>query len=244
MKRCPNCNDFALYDDNVSTCPICDTSLVTYNRKENSSSAGDNATREPIRPNNDRQRANTTNSSQQSAPEFERISGLRYHYRGIITEINSHARFHTRFKKWLNALFRGEPYQFGNTSHETIIRVEEFRSGRVAGRKRDLVYYGDVEGRFNHGDDVSVTAKRRGDRYIVTNMYLNETETRVRTGPQISAGIIAALSLILLIAAIYLVGVIVAFITSGALFILFENALSIVLVAVILWWILRRLFRR
>lgn len=244
MKRCPNCNDFALYDDNVSTCPICDASLVAYSRKGSSSSAGDDAAREPIRPNSDRQRSNATSSSQQSAPEFERISGLRYHYRGIITEINSHARLHTRLKKWLNALFRGEPYQFGNTSHETIIRVEEFRNGRIAGRKRDLVYYGDVEGRFNHGDDVSITAKRRGDRYIITNMYLNETESRVRTGPQIPASIIAILSLIILIAAIYLIGGIIGFITSGALYVLLENALSVIIVVVVLWWVLRRLFRR
>lgn len=248
MKRCPNCNDFALYDDNVSTCPICDSNLVTYSRNGSTSTTstgtGTTRTREPVRPNTETQRTNTANATQQTAPEFERISGLRYHYRGIITEISSHARLHTRLKKWVNAVFRGEPYQLGHTSHETIIRVEEFHNGRVAGRKRDLVYYGDVEGRFNYGDDVSITAKRRGDRYIVTNMYLNETESRVRPGPQIPAGIIAILSLILLVVAIYLIGGIIAFITSGALFVLFEKAITIIIVVAVLWWIVRGLFRR
>ena len=248
MKKCPNCNDFSLYDDNVLTCPICDSNLVTYNRNGSTSTtstgSGTTRTREAVKPNTETQRQNTANATQQTAPEFERISGLRYHYRGIITEISSHTRLHTRLKKWVNAVFRGEPYQLGNTSHETIIRIEEFHNGRVAGRKRDLIYYGDVEGRFNHGDDVSITAKRRGDRYIVTNMYLNETESIVRPGSQIPAGIISILSLLLLVAAIYLVSGIIAFINSGALFVLLEKAITIIIVVAALWWIVHDSFKR
>ena len=244
MKKCPKCNDFALYDDNVSTCPICDSNLVTYVRNGNSSTASTSARirREPIRPNNETQSTYTTNAAQQTVPEFERKSGFRYHYRGLIAESDSHGRFHTRLKKWVNAVFRGEPYQLGNTTHETIIRVEEFHNGRVAGRKRDLVFYGDVEGRFKNGDDVSITAKHRGDRYIVTRMYLNETESRVRPGPQIPAGIVAILSLIILVAAIYLVGGLIAFITSGALWVLLEKAVSLIIVIAVLWWFVKGLF--
>lgn len=244
MKRCPNCNDFALYDDNVLTCPICETNLVTYSKNTNSSLGSAEGTKEPIRPNNVNKRNNSANASRQVVPEFERRSGLRYHYRGTITEISSHSRLHTKLKKWVNAIFRDEPYQLGNTSHETIIRIEEFHDGHVAGRKRDLIYYGDVEGRFNYGDDVNITAKRRGDRYIVTKMYLNETDSRVRTGPQIPAVVIAFLTLILLIAIAFIIAGIVSLITSGVLMELIEKAITIVVVIAALWLIIRGLFRK
>ena len=34
MKRCPSCNDFALYDDSIDTCPICGTTLIRYRRRK------------------------------------------------------------------------------------------------------------------------------------------------------------------------------------------------------------------
>ena len=101
--------------------------------------------------------------------------------------IRDRARYHNRFKKIVNALFRGEPYQFGNTSHETVFRVEGFHDGLLSGRKRDLIYYGDIEGRINYGDDVVVNAKKMGDRYIVTSLYSNETESQIKPPPQIPA---------------------------------------------------------
>ena len=216
MKKCPKCNDFALYDDNVRTCPICDAELVSYIRGgvSGGTSSGSNTSNnrggssrgdeQPIRPNN-RSQNTGANNTQSAVPQFETRSGLRYQYRGTITEIHSNARINSRMKKWVNALFRFEPYQFGHTSHETIIRVEGFHTGRVSGQRRDLIFYGDVEGRFNYGDDVTINAKRRGDRYIVTNMYLNETQSFVRPRPQIPAGVIALITLGLLVLALFLV---------------------------------------
>lgn len=32
MKKCPSCNDYALYDDEITTCPLCGATLVTYRR--------------------------------------------------------------------------------------------------------------------------------------------------------------------------------------------------------------------
>lgn len=37
MKRCPKCNDLALYSDEILACPICDTALVKYVRQGTSS---------------------------------------------------------------------------------------------------------------------------------------------------------------------------------------------------------------
>ena len=249
MKRCPTCNDFALYDDNIHTCPICDSTLVTYVRNVSSRSSTDSTNwetnnGEPVRSNNTQSTNSEQHGANRATPVFETRSGLRYHYRGIVTEITPRARLHNRLKKWIYALFRGEPYQFGNTSHETVLRIEEFHIGRVSGRKRDLIFYGDVEGRFNVGDDVDIIAKRRGDRYIVTRMYLNETESYVRSGPQIPAGIVAILSLIALVLALYLVGGVVAFIASGALLVLLDKAIGVIIVIAVVWWLFRSFFRR
>lgn len=183
MKKCPNCNDFALYDDDVAACPICGASLVKYQRR--SSTRVQSEPQEVIQPIvHDTEPERRSNNI---APEFETKQGLRYVYRGTVTEISSRARYHNRFKKIVNALFRGEPYQFGNTSHETVFRVEGFHDGLLSGRKRDLIYYGDIEGRINYGDDVVVNAKKMGDRYIVTSLYSNETESQIKPPPQIPA---------------------------------------------------------
>lgn len=238
MKRCPNCNDFALYDDNMTSCPICDGKLVSYKRSGSSSSL--NSSREPVRPNSAVQQT----SDEDRNPEFETISGFRYHYRGIITEIDPHSRLHSRFKKWTNSIFRGEPYQLGNTSHDSVIRIEEFHSGRVAGRKRDLIFFGDVEGRFKIGDDVSISAKKRGDRYIVTRMYLNETESAVRPGFQIPAIVVAGLTLAVIALIIFLVSGIINFVSSGTFIALLERAIIVIVIIVALFGYIRSRFRR
>lgn len=237
MKKCPNCNDFALYDDNVAVCPICDARLTAYTRP----GAATERDKTIIMPRNDQQHQEQSGSE---TPQFETKQGLRYVYRGMITEINHHARFHNRLKKWVFAFFRGEPYQFGNTSHGSVVRIEEFHHDRISGRKRDLVFYGDVEGRFNYGDDVTVIAKRRGDRYIVTRMYLNETESRVRPTPQIPSAIIVVFSLLLLIAVVYLLVSIAGFFASGAFLVLLQKLFSFAIVVLVLFWIARALFRR
>lgn len=241
MKKCPNCNDFALYDDNVSSCPICDKELIAYNRNANITN-GNSST--PIKPNNTRNREQNIQSQIQSPPDFEHFNGLRYHYRGRVININHQARLHSRLKKWLNALFLGEPYQFGNTSHETVIRIEEFNQERISGRKKDFFYYGDVEGRFETNDDVVITAKRRRDRFIVTRLYSNETESIIRPGPQIPSIVIVLFTLSVLTVLGFLVCGLISLITSGVMFVLLEEAISVIIVVAILYWIVKTLFRR
>lgn len=57
----------------------------------------------------------------------------------------------------------------------------------MSGKKRDLIFYGDIEGRLNYGDDVRAVVKKRGDRYVATKIYSNETESQIRPTPQIPA---------------------------------------------------------
>lgn len=235
MKKCAQCNDFALYDDITGNCPICGATLVTYSR---GGSMETSAINNVVHPNN-----TSCENDEEAAPVFENKQGFRYVYRGIITEVSSHSRFHNRLKKWINAIFRAEPYQFGNTSHETIFRLEEFTNGKVAGRKQNFVFYGDVEGRLIIGDDATVTAKRRGDRYIVTRLFLNETGQHVRPAFQIPSGLITVtfgFALVFLVALVTGVG---GFIASGALYVVLEKLLSVAIVALLIYWIFKGIIK-
>ena len=246
MKRCNACNDLAIYDDNIINCPICGTPLVAYQREQHAVTRQTNPQTPPLtrtQPRVNEPRGN--GRTRQEPPQFETRSGMYYVYRGMVAEIRSQSRFHSRLKKIVNSLFRGEPYQLGNTSHETVFRLEEFTEARLNGRRRDLIFYGDVEGRFFVGDDVTVQAKRIGDRYIVCSMYLNDTGAPVRPAPQLPAAavwLLMFLILALLAAVVYGVS---AVIESGIIGDFVRRVLpTLIVVAVIIWWIRTRFFRR
>lgn len=206
MKNCPNCNDFALYDDEITKCPLCGTTLVKYYHTSHRTIDDVKTVVSPIISNTDTGRSDVDNTQTVSVPSFETQNGLRYVYRGTVTEINSHTRYHNRLKKIVNAIFRGEPYQFGNSSHETVFRIEEFHRGRLSGKKRDLIFYGDIEGRLNYGDDIRAVVKKRGGRYVATSLYSNETESQIKPTPQIPSWIFTVLALCLFVAICYFIG--------------------------------------
>lgn len=217
MKRCPSCNDFALYDDSIDTCPICGTTLIRYRRRKTMAIREDSLkVIEPVS-----YTPELTREYDGGTPEFETREGFNYVYRGTVTEISSHVRYHNRFKKIVNALLRGEPYQFGNTSHETVFRIEGFHDGLVSGRKRDLIFYGDIEGRINYGDDVIAIARKLGDRYVVIRLYSNETESQIKAPPQIPASLFWILDLVVIFG-------IICLISSGVLFDILIYAILIV----------------
>lgn len=231
MKRCPYCDDFALYEDDVDKCPLCSNILESVSDVKSNM---DNAAVNNFNDTNDsvivgRKVENNNNLPSSSTPTFLIRRGNRYVFRGIITEIHPQSRLHNKMKKWLNSLFYSEPYQFGNTSQSTIFRVEEFQNQGFANQKRDLIFYGDVEGRFNYGDDVTVTTKRRGDRYIVTRFVLNETQTEVRPTAQLSSDFIKLLSMLIVLFIIGLVMGLVSFVTSGAILAVFNGLLGLAL---------------
>lgn len=184
MKRCANCNDFALYEDSQSLCPVCGGRLETYVRSN----------QPPQTPSFQMPVANNpVQNNRNDVPQFEVRRGNTYTFRGRVTDVSSQSRSYSRFRQICNALFRGEPYQFGSTTYSrggatcyrTRIRIEEFVNDRLATEKREVVFFGDAEGRLSYGDDVTVTAKRRGDRYIVKSLYCNDTQTPIRAESQI-----------------------------------------------------------
>lgn len=230
MKKCPHCDDISLYGDWEDTCPVCNTWLVPvdsdndvyFDYSERDVVAG-NMVSPVVEPTGNTSNGRAFSTSTQETPAFEN-NGT---YRGRITYIHSQSRFHSRLKKIIFSIFRGEPYQFGNTSHETLFRLAEFTPGHVSGRERSFIFYGDVEGRFDIGDDVAVRAKRRGDRYIVRSFYSHSTESYVRPKPQMPAWFLLVLVLLL----VYL-GYL--FIASGLAMRLLVNG---IIILCIIWFI-------
>ena len=265
MKRCPTCNDFALYEDDLFECPICGSYLEVYSRNAavgrrptvpGSSSmdypVSHTVPVSPVTPADvDVTRAVEPYGTGQSTvgqrtdryPQFEQRSGRDYIFRGTITEIHSLARYPNRMKKIINSLFHAEPYQFGNTAHATILRIEEF-SDRLSGQKRDVTFYGDVEGYVSHNDDVRVVCRRVGSRYIVRRMYSLETDSAVTPAPYISAAVVRFIALVLLALIVCLVIGVGDFVQSGAAAELGEGLLILVGILLVCRYAWRRRFRR
>lgn len=205
MKRCSNCNDFALYDDEIVFCPICDSRLVTY-------------TSERIQVDDTIVQTHRADAGNQgpNTPVFETTNGRTHIFHGIVTEISPQSRWNNRFKKLINAIFIGEPYQFGNTSQSCVLRLEEFHSGRMASQRRSVVFYGEAEGRIAIGDDVMVTAKRQHNRFIATRLQVNDTGEMIRPIAQIPSGIIKFFAGFFAILLLYLVIGFVGLVATGS----------------------------
>ena len=85
MKKCPSCNDYALYDDEITTCPLCGATLVTYRRTVVHRATG--SVVKPVSSNTtvNRSGAGASQLSSVSAePSFETREGFRYIYRGTV----------------------------------------------------------------------------------------------------------------------------------------------------------------
>ncbi len=252
MKRCTRCNDFALYDDETSRCPLCGEVLVRHVSKRANQERGVEPTwsnntysgnRNVVRPNRSSDEHNT-NGQRREAPVFKRRQGLNYVYQGIITEITPLTRYNGHLKKIFNAIFRDEPYQFSHSTHMVAFRIEEFSDNRVAVQKQNCIFYGDVEGMFNVGDEATVTVKRKGTRHIVKNLFLNETGVPVRAGLQMPAWIIKLIFLIILIFVISLVTGIADLLASGVLQALLKELFTTVVAGLIIIWMFKELIRR
>lgn len=226
MKQCPRCQGLELYDDEIILCPYCDTTLVPYTRKNRRNINDENGPREPKRPTGSSQRKTRT-----EPPIFERHNAGRYNYRGVVTSISPTSRFMTNTVKWLNSVFKGQPYQLGNPVHETILRIEEISQSRLPDKMRSLVYYGEL-GELNVGDDVAISAVKRDGRLVVRNIVINDIESSVHTQGLISANLVRFLSLAAIGLIVLLISVIVSFFTSGGIWMilgaLVGGALSLV----------------
>lgn len=252
MKRCLQCNDFSLYEDGVSNCPVCGQFLSMYSRSGRYSRNADDipVSNKNVPYNNavnnvGSASANASGRNNVNNFTFETRNGLSYVYRGIITEITPQTRLHSPLKKWANAIFSNEPYQLSNTSHSTMFRVMDISNGRFSRAKRDFVFFGDVEGRFFVGDDVTVTAKRRGNRYIVTNLHLNDTETNVRpVSIQIPALIVRLLTLFVICAVVLFICGVVSILTSEAFHVFLGELLGYMVCGMLIFTFIRAFFKR
>ena len=236
MKRCTACNDFALYEDSEIVCPVCGSRLVTYVRSPQPQvNVGINM------PN--------MVSVNDTTPRFETRNGNTYTFRGIVTEVSSQTRSYSRPRQIFNALFRGEPYQLGSTTYNrgaatcyrTRIRIEEFVNARLSTEKRELIFFGDCEGRITYGDDVTITAKKRGDRYIIKSLRCNDTSTNVKAEAQIPPTVVWSIVLTLACFLIALVAGVSEMASTGELTGLIANAM---LPMAVIWYIVYRIRRR
>ena len=248
MKQCPNCKGLELYDDAETNCPYCGTGLVRYER-QNGRTVGDTryANDEPVTPRS--RREGRTRAA--DTPEFVQQAGRKYSYRGRVVSISPTSRFMSRFEKWFNAVFRGLPYQIGNPVYETNIRIEEIKWSRIPEQAQNLAFYGDP-GELDVGDDVSVTAVRKNNRYVVKNITINDVNGSVRMRGLVPAALIRAITLCAVLLIVVLTAGIVSFFSTGGFWTLLGAiasgivlilskiiaALAPIIILVIVFWLL------
>jgi len=124
---------------------------------------------------------------------------------GLVTEIERHEIFYSRFHKLVNSLFMGEPYQFGHQTEEYTIRVEEM-SNSSSREIKDFNLYGKYMGRLYPGDEVELKATGNSSRMIVKSIDNISTGSTIKPGIQLPAALVRVLVIgviILLIALIY-----------------------------------------
>ncbi|MBQ6610437.1 MAG: zinc ribbon domain-containing protein [Oscillospiraceae bacterium] len=221
MKRCPKCGGMELYDDTRFTCPYCGETLVSYERRRAGHSGGGlgGPSAAP-----DRQ----TEEEPSQEPRFEEKHAGRYSYRGRVVSLAPSERPARPFAKWLAAVFLGQPYQLGDTVHETCIRIEEFSRARLSEQMRNLIYYGQLND-LNVGDDITAAAVLRRGRLIVRELTVHDVESDVRARGQIPPAAVRLLTLLAAAFAVLLAALLVRAFRSGAVFTLLAAAAALLL---------------
>ena len=210
MKECRSCNGFSLYEDTLQNCPVCDAVLSPYvpshtqvadSADGNSATAAEQGiarssvdlsfTRTENAHWHDREAAFHLDTPESEGNRFEQVTGNILYIRGRVTEIAPLTRYRNRWNKITHSLIRGEPYQFGHSTHSAIIRIEPIGTGdRFPEIARDVEFFGDIEGRLGIGDEVSVTARRRGKRIIARRIYQHTDDTDLHPPLQLPSGAI------------------------------------------------------
>ena len=240
MKRCPNpnCESTFLFGNDRDTCPFCHSRLV-----ENVA-APDFEAQTILTP--DRVVLGNT-SEGQGEVEFVREHIGSMECRGRIVEIDHHEVFYGKWHKLFNSILRGEPYQLAHQTIEYTIRVENITQGYPTDIT-DFCLFGSYLGRLQVGDEVVVRAKKLRDRRIVKSIYNETTNSVVRPGFQIPAGLIRGVILFVMIALIALICELVWLVESGAaaagLAAIIAAFMPLVIVCIGLWLLFRSVFPR
>lgn len=238
MKRCPEC--YAFYEDDLDVCPTCGERL------ERHTGGGRTAGRAEQSFAHEYQAAGET--ARTGDPYvFEVSSGNSTVINGAVAEVSTQQYYQSKFTKFFQAVFSGEPYQLSHTSFVTLFRVEEHTTAGYPEQARDITLYGNAQNIFAVGDDVTVTARRRGTQLIARNVYNHSINSDVRVQPNIPAGVIRFFVLLLCVA---LVIVVCAIATAdyaamgNAAVAAFSSILPLLVVAWLFWHLIKSFFRK
>lgn len=240
MKRCVGCN--VIYEDSFDVCPTCGDTLDVFGgeQRNNSSPQYQNNTN----PRHTPQRRQTSNNS---AYIFEQKSGSIFTINGSVAESNTQQYYQSRLTKLWNAIFFGEPYQLGHTSFVTIFRVEEHTTRGYPEQARDIVLYGNMQNIFATGDDVTLSARKKGSRLVADRVFNHSINDYIKLQFYIPASIISFFVLIAVIVVILIInGIINADYSAigSAITGFISSALSFLIVIAFLWYIIKGRFKR
>lgn len=164
MKYCPNCQDFALYDDEVTYCPLCHNELRTYTFEEEEIQYQDINT-------------NVQTQEVQRNQPFMENRQLYSLYHGSIVSIEHYHRIYPFFIKLIRSMFLNERFQFGYLSYYTNIVIEENRYDILPENQVSLTYCGDIAGRVYVGEEVDIRTKL--NRHKIASITNTNTGERV-----------------------------------------------------------------
>jgi len=261
MKRCPECN--AIYEDRLDVCPTCGEPLEPYapqtvrtprsqqQTPESQLPRQQNAFVPPQQPHYGTEQNHGNNSPY----EFEQRRGGNIIINGSVAEAHTQQFYQSKFTKVVQSFFSGEPYQLSHTSFVTIFRVEEHTMRGYPEHARDITIYGNMQNIFSVGDDVTVTARRKGNRLIARNVYNHSINGNVRIQPNVPAGFIRALVLLAIVLVVMAVravltanyaaiGMAVGSAVTSLLVGLITALLPIVLGIWLLWCLIRGSFKK
>lgn len=209
MKYCPNCHDFALYDDDITYCPLCNTILRTYIFEEEEIQYQEIS------------RAPAFEDTSTNNVEFRRSNGLFTEYHGSVVSVEHYHRIYPLFIKIIRSLFLNEPFQFGYLTYYTNIIIEENRYDTLPENQLSLTYCGDIMGRIYTGAEVDVRTGIRKNR--IASLRNSNTGNRIRPAFSLPGWLLwlAVLAIPILIPLVIELGIIILTALIYPLFIIF-----------------------
>lgn len=238
MKRCGECN--AIYEDQYDICPTCGEKLESYTQASGGTTHRNTYSQ---REENSRSYANNQqNSSERSSYVFEQQNGANVIINGAVVEANTQQYYQSKFTKIIQALFSGEPYQLSHTSFVTIFRVEEHTMRGYPEHARDITVYGNTQNLFAVGDDVTVEARRRGNRYVAKRIYNHSIDSNMHIQPYIPAGAIWGILIAIIALIIMLISSLPAI--GAGIIKLIGSLMPVIVVIGIFWYVFRSFFKK
>lgn len=183
MKHCRNCE--VDVDNSFNLCPYCGQTLTS------TQAIRDGVGETPIHSSTDGPSDRTHISAE--PPSFQTVEGRDITFNGQIVDSNTQQYYQSKLTKIIQAVFYGEPYQLSHTTFVTAFRIEEHVQHGFAEQARDIVVYGQLQNVLSAGDDVTVVARREGDRLVAKSIVNHSSEAQVIPhGGIISAGLVRA----------------------------------------------------